>query len=88
MKFQSDFPILFDITDKFLFYQILSVILESFLARPLLCKVLSNSAAIWYDIARKHEFRRAYTMTDVQQRAAARQFAADWKNRGDEKQET
>ena len=27
-------------------------------------------------------------MTDVQQRAAARQFAADWKDRGDEKQET
>ena len=50
--------------------------------------MLSNSAAIWYDIARKHEFRRAYTMTDVQQRAAARQFAADWKDRGDEKQET
>lgn len=27
-------------------------------------------------------------MTDVQQRAAARQFAADWEDRGDEKQET
>lgn len=27
-------------------------------------------------------------MTDVQQRAAARQFAADWKDRGDERQET
>ena len=27
-------------------------------------------------------------MTDVQQRAAARQFAADWKDRGDEKQDT
>ena len=27
-------------------------------------------------------------MTDVQQRAAARQFAVDWKDRGDEKQET
>ena len=27
-------------------------------------------------------------MTDVQQRAAARQFAADWKDRGDAKQET
>ena len=27
-------------------------------------------------------------MTNVQQRAAARQFAADWKDRGDEKQET
>ena len=27
-------------------------------------------------------------MTDVQQRAAAKEFAAYWKNRGDEKQET
>lgn len=27
-------------------------------------------------------------MTDVQQRAAAKKFAAYWKNRGDEKQET
>ena len=55
---------------------------------PLLCKLLSNHAAIWYDIAIKHWFGRIYTMTDVQHRAAARQFAADWKDRGDEKQET
>ena len=27
-------------------------------------------------------------MTDVQQRASAKEFAAYWKNRGDEKQET
>lgn len=27
-------------------------------------------------------------MTDIQQRTAAKQFAADWRNRGDEKQET
>ena len=27
-------------------------------------------------------------MTNVQQRAAAKQFAADWEDRGDEKQET
>ena len=27
-------------------------------------------------------------MTDAERRAAAKQFAADWKGRGDEKQET
>ena len=27
-------------------------------------------------------------MTDMEKRAAAREFAADWKGRGDEKQET
>ena len=30
----------------------------------------------------------AFLMTDAERRAAAKQFAADWAGRGDEKQET
>ena len=32
--------------------------------------------------------REGHAMTDVQQRAGAKKFAAYWKNRWDEKQET
>ena len=46
---------------------------------------LEKYAFLWYPV---ENGMGDAAMTDAQRRAAAKQFAADWRGRGDEKQET
>ena len=47
---------------------------------------MENRCGLWYSVSK--EIAEETSMTDIQQRAAAKKFVEYWSTRGDEKQET